>query len=222
MLAIKNIECKLGPEKKTILSDVSIDFSAGEFVAITGENGSGKSTLAKIIMGLIKPTSGKIFLGEKDITDLSISERAQLGVVYAFQTPVRFKGVTVASLLQVAATGEDVLDGKFDGKNAKFLEQVGLDPKEYLTREVNASLSGGELKRIEIASVFARASSAKILIFDEPEAGIDMWSLDNLLDSLKELKKTYRESTIIVISHNAKILEMADRTIVLSHGRVKD
>ena len=220
MLTVKNLECVI--DEKTILSDVSLDFNDGEFIAITGENGSGKSTLAKMIMGLMQPTAGQISLDEKDITKLSISERAQLGITYAFQTPVRFKGVTVASLLQVAATSEDVLDGKFDTKNNKNLEMVGLDPEEYLHREVDASLSGGEIKRIEIASVLARADSAKVLIFDEPEAGIDMWSLDNLLDTLKSLKNNRRDSTIIVISHNPKILEMADRVIILSHGKVKE
>jgi Fe-S cluster assembly ATP-binding protein len=220
MLTVKNLECVI--DEKTILSDVSLDFNDGEFIAITGENGSGKSTLAKMIMGLMQPTAGQISLDKKDITKLSISERAQLGITYAFQTPVRFKGVTVASLLQVAATSEDVLDGKFDTKNNKYLEMVGLNPEEYLHREVNASLSGGEIKRIEIASVLARAGSARVLIFDEPEAGIDMWSLDNLLDTLKSLKNNRRDSTIIVISHNPKILEMADRVIILSHGKVKE
>lgn len=220
MLTVKKLECKIS--KKTVLSDVSLDFNDGEFIVITGENGSGKSTLAKIIMGLMQPTAGQISLDEKDITELSISERAQLGITYAFQTPVRFKGVTVASLLQVAATGEDVLDGKFDTKNNKYLEMVGLNPEEYLHREVDASLSGGEIKRIEIASVLARADSAKVLIFDEPEAGIDMWSLDNLLDTLMSLKNNRHDSIIIVISHNPKILEMADRVIILSHGKVKE
>lgn len=220
MLSVKNLECKIS--NKTILSNVSLDFNDGDFVVITGENGSGKSTLAKMIMGLMQPTAGQISLDEKDITKLPISERAQLGITYAFQTPVRFKGVTVASLLQVAATSEDVLDGKFDAKNNKYLEMVGLNPEEYLHREVDASLSGGEIKRIEIASVLARADSAKVLIFDEPEAGIDMWSLDNLLDTLKSLKNNRRDSTIIVISHNPKILEMADRVIILSHGKVKE
>ena len=212
------MSCVVEPGKKTVLGKISCDFDDGKFIVITGENGSGKSTLAKIIMGLVKPTAGEIWLDNQNITNLSISKRAKLGLSYAFQTPVRFKGVTVASLLQVAATGEDVLDGKFDDKNSRYLEMVGLDPEQYLHREVDSSLSGGELKRIEIASVLARAGSAKVMIFDEPEAGIDLWSLDNLLGVFTSLKKS--GSTVIVISHNAKILNLADRIIVLSHGKI--
>ena len=220
MLSIKNLSYIVEPGQKTVLDDISCDFEDGKFIVITGENGSGKSTLAKTVMGLTKQTSGEIKLSDKNISDLEISERAKLGLSYAFQTPIRFKGVTVASLLQVAATGEDVLDGKIDDKNTRFLEMVGLDPAQYLHREVNNSLSGGELKRIEIASVLARTDSAKVMIFDEPEAGIDLWSLDNLLDVFASLKKSKKDLTIIVISHNAKILKLADRIIVLSHGKI--
>ena len=220
MISIKKMSYIVEPGSKTVLADISCNFDDGKFIVITGENGSGKSTLAKTIMGLAKPTAGEIWLGDQNITNLSISERAKLGLSYAFQTPVRFKGVTVASLLQVAATGEDVLDGKFDDKNSRYLEMVGLDPEQYLHREVDSSLSGGEIKRIEIASVLARADSAKVMIFDEPEAGIDLWSLDNLLGVFTSLKKS--GSTVIVISHNAKILNLADRIIVLSHGKIEE
>ena len=218
MISIKKMSYIVEPGSKTVLDDISCNFDDGKFIVITGENGSGKSTLAKIIMGLAKATAGEIWLDDKNITNLSISERAKLGLSYAFQTPVRFKGVTVASLLQVAATGEDVLDGKFNDKNSQYLEMVGLDPEQYLHREVDSSLSGGEIKRIEIASVLARTDSAKVMIFDEPEAGIDLWSLDNLLGVFTSLKKS--GSTVIVISHNAKILNLADRIIVLSHGKI--
>lgn len=218
MISVKKMSYIVEPGSKTVLDDISCNFDDGKFIVITGENGSGKSTLAKTIMGLAKSTAGEIWLGDQNITNLSISERAKLGLTYAFQTPVRFKGVTVAGLLQVAATGEDVLDGKFDDKNSRYLEMVGLDPEQYLHREVDSSLSGGEIKRIEIASVLARADSAKVMIFDEPEAGIDLWSLDNLLGVFASLKK--RGSTVVVISHNAKILNLADRIIVLSHGKI--
>ena len=218
MISIKKMSYIVEPGSKTVLDDISCNFDDGKFIVITGENGSGKSTLAKTIMGLAKATTGEIWLDDQNITNLSISERAKLGLSYAFQTPVRFKGVTVASLLQVAATGEDVLDGKFNDKNSRYLEMVGLDPEQYLHREVDSSLSGGEIKRIEIASVLARADSAKVMIFDEPEAGIDLWSLDNLLGVFTSLKKS--GSTVIVISHNAKILNLADRIIVLSHGKI--
>ncbi len=219
MLSLKNIEFKPDGKRKPVLNIDTHVFDKG-FTVITGENGSGKSTLAKVIMGLTKPTNGTISFDNQDITNLSVSERAQLGFTYAFQTPVRFKGVTVASLLQVAATGEDELKGRFDAENAKYLEMVGLNPEEYLHREVNNSLSGGELKRIEIASVLARTESSKVLIFDEPEAGIDLWSFDNLIEVFKDLKRTHRKSAIIIISHNEEMLKMADQVLIMSHGKI--
>ena len=223
MLKIKNLTYIAQDNNQKIINNVSCDFNKGKFFVITGENGSGKSTLAKLIAGLIAPTSGQISLGDTDITNLPIVERANLGISYAFQTPVRFKGVTVASLLQVAATGVDVLDQKISPENTCFLSLVGLSEEQYLHREVNNSLSGGELKRIEIASILARIYNQKsnFAIFDEPEAGIDLWSLDNLLEVFADLKKTHKDITIVVISHNQKILKMADQIVLMSKGRIK-
>lgn len=223
MLKIKNLTYVAQDNNQKIINNVSCDFNKGKFFVITGENGSGKSTLAKLIAGLITPTSGQISLGDSDITNLPIVERANLGISYAFQTPVRFKGVTVASLLQVAATGVDVLDQKIAPENARFLSLVGLNEEQYLHREVNNSLSGGELKRIEIASILARIYNQKsnFAIFDEPEAGIDLWSLDNLLEVFADLKKTHKDITIVVISHNQKILKMADQIVLMSKGKIK-
>ena len=223
MLKIKNLTYIAQDNNQKIIDNVSCDFNKGKFFVITGENGSGKSTLAKLIAGLIAPTSGQISLCDTDITNLPIVERANLGISYAFQTPVRFKGVTVASLLQVAATGVDVLDQKISPENTRFLSLVGLSEEQYLHREVNNSLSGGELKRIEIASILARIYNQKsnFTIFDEPEAGIDLWSLDNLLEVFADLKKTHKDITIVVISHNQKILKMADQIVLMSKGKIK-
>ena len=178
-----------------ILKGISFDIRENELVVITGPNGSGKSTLAKCVMGINDVSDGKIILDDDDITDKAITESAKLGIDFAFQQQVKIKGVTVKDLL-VGAGAE---------KPEKYLEMVGLVPEEYLDRELSGSLSGGELKRIEIASVLARGS--KLMIFDEPEAGIDLWSFDNLVDVFKKLKKNH---SIIIISHQERIIKLAD------------
>jgi Fe-S cluster assembly ATP-binding protein len=188
-----------------ILKGISFDIRENELAVITGPNGSGKSTLAKCIMGINKISGGQIIFDDDDITDKAITERAKLGIAFAFQQPVKIKGVTVRDLL-VAAGAE---------KPEKYLEMVGLVPEEYLDREISGSLSGGELKRIEIASVLARDS--KLMIFDEPEAGIDLWSFDNLVDVFKKLKKNH---SIIIISHQERIIRLADRVLVLEKGKI--
>ena len=216
MLDLQNIVfmVKNGTKKRTIIDNLSLKVKAGEFVVITGPNGSGKSTLAKIIMGINKPTSGQIIFDKQDITKMSITDRAKLGIVYSFQQPLHFKGLTVKDLLQVAATGQETFlkDNKTNYK--KLLEIVGLG-EEYLDREINNSLSGGELKRIEIASVLAR--NAKLMVFDEPEAGIDIWSFSRLVNVFQKLRKDH---TIIVISHQKRIIDIANRVIIIRDGKI--
>lgn len=188
-----------------ILKGISFDIRENELVVITGPNGSGKSTLAKCIMEINDVSDGKIILDDDDITDKTITERAKLGIAFAFQQPVKIKGVTVKDLLVAAgATCPE-----------KCLEAVGLNQEEYLDRELSGTLSGGELKRIEIASVLARDS--KLMIFDEPEAGIDLWSFDNLVDVFKKLKKNH---SIIIISHQERIIKLADKVLVLEKGKI--
>ena len=215
MLELKNISFSAESEngEKQILKDVSLKIDDG-FVVITGPNGGGKSTLAKIIAGIIKPTSGQIILDGEDITDLTITERAKKGISFAFQQPVRFKGITVHDLISLAA-GE-----KIDVARAcSYLSQVGLCARDYINREVNASLSGGELKRIEIATVLAR--STKVSIFDEPEAGIDLWSFNSLIKVFEKMHSTLGGS-IIIISHQERILNIADKVVVIANGSVQD
>ena len=219
MLELKDISFK-----KDILKDVSLKVKPGELIVITGPNGSGKSTLAEIIAGIKTPNKGQILFAEKngkktDITDLAITDRAKLGIAYSFQQPVHFKGVKVRDLLQIALTGEETLVQSNDKKIDQLLESVGLEPSEYLDREINSSLSGGELKRIEIASVLARG--AKLTIFDEPEAGIDIWSFDNLIKVFKKSRKEIKNSSIIIISHQKKIMEIADRIILINKGKIE-
>ncbi|MBR2741383.1 ATP-binding cassette domain-containing protein [Candidatus Saccharibacteria bacterium] len=197
--------------KAKILDQISLVFKSNSLTAITGPNGSGKSTLADIIIGIKPATSGTITLDKEDITNLGITARAQKGIAYAFQQPVHLKGISVYELLNIAS-GE--LISKEDA--TQCLQKVGLSP-EYLTREINDKLSGGELKRIEIASVLAR--NAKIIIFDEPEAGIDLWSFDNLVKVFKKLKSD--NVTLIIISHQERILKLADEIIVLDGGKIK-
>ena len=212
MLELKNINFKR--DNKVILNNINLTLDDNKFYCITGTNGSGKSTLAKIIMGLTTPDSGSILYNGKDITNLSVDERAKLGIGFAFQTPVTFKGLTVYDLLKIA-TGKAV-----EKKEAcDILSKVGLCAKEYIDRELNNSLSGGELKRIEIASVIAR--NPNISIFDEPEAGIDLWSFKYLTEIFKEigLKK---KGTTIVISHQERILSIADAIILLEAGQIKE
>ena len=199
-------------ENKEILHDINLTIN-DRFVAITGPNGGGKSTLAKIIAGIYTPTSGRILLDGEDITDLSITERARKGISFAFQQPVRFKGLTVKDLITLAS-------GRPIGvpEACAFLSEVGLCAKDYIDREVDGSLSGGELKRIEIAMIMAR--STKLSVFDEPEAGIDLWSFSNLIQVFEHLHEKINGS-ILIISHQERILNIADRIIVLADGKVQ-
>lgn len=213
MIELKNVSFSAdGEEKKEILKDITLTIDES-FAAITGPNGGGKSTLAKLIAGIYKPTAGKIIYDGVDITDMSITDRARLGVSFAFQQPVRFKGITVKDLITVAA-------GKKIGVSEAcvYLSEVGLCAREYINREINASLSGGELKRIEIATILARGT--KLSIFDEPEAGIDLWSFNNLISVFENMRKTLGGS-IIIISHQERILNIAERIIVLNGGRLE-
>ena len=199
-------------DNKKILKDINLTIDLEKFIAITGPNGSGKSTLVKIIMGIEKPDSGKIIFDGKDITNLSINERANLGISFAFQQPVKFKGITVYDLLKMAAKK------KITKKEAcEVLSRVGLCAKEYVDREVNGSLSGGELKRIEIATVVLRG--AKLTIFDEPEAGIDLWSFNNLIEVFENMRELIKGTTLI-ISHQERILNIADEVILLKAGKI--
>ena len=212
MLELKDI-CFTRQNKK-ILDNINLKIDTNKFIAITGPNGSGKSTLVKIIMGIEKPDSGKVILDGKDITSLSIDKRAKLGIGFAFQQPVKFKGVTVYDLLKIASEKE------INKKEAcEILSQVGLCAKEYVDREVNGSLSGGELKRIEIATVAVRKS--KLTIFDEPEAGIDLWSFNNLIEVFERMRNLIKGTTLI-ISHQEKILNIADEVILMKQGKIEE
>lgn len=212
MLKLENIS--FFKDNKQILDNVSLDIDENKFIAITGPNGSGKSTLAKIIMGLFKPDTGRIIFNGQDITNLSITERAKIGIGFAFQQPVKFKGLTVRDLIEIAA-GKDIKISEA----CNYLSDVGLCAQEYLNREISASLSGGELKRIEIAMLAAKKS--KLTIFDEPEAGIDLWSFNNLIGVFEKMHEEIQGS-IIVISHQERILDIADEIILLNNGTVSD
>lgn len=215
MLELKNICYSVVDDDgnvKKILDDVSLKLTEG-FTVITGPNGSGKSTIAKIIMGILKPDSGKIFLDGEDITDMSVTERARLGVSFAFQQPVRFKGIKVKDLINFAAGKEISISDA-----CRYLSEVGLCARDYIDREVNSSLSGGELKRIEIATLLAR--STKLSLFDEPEAGIDIWSFNSLIKVFEKLHDDIN-GTIVIISHQERILNVADRIVLLSGGKVE-
>jgi Fe-S cluster assembly ATP-binding protein len=210
MLEFKNVSYET-PEGKVILRDVSIKID-DRFVAVTGPNGSGKSTMAKLIAGIYTPTSGQILLDGVDITNLSITERAKSGISFAFQQPVRFKGITVKELISIAS-GKNISVAEA----CSYLSEVGLCAKDYVNREVDGSLSGGELKRIEIAMINARGT--KLSVFDEPEAGIDLWSFNNLIQVFRNMyEKT--KGTILIISHQERILDIADKIIVIADGRV--
>lgn len=215
MLELKNICFTVEEDNniKEILKDVNLAIDNSKFIAITGPNGGGKSTLAKIICGIKKPTSGQILLDGKDITNLNITDRAKLGVSFAFQMPVKFKGITVYDLISLAA-GKNIT--KKEACN--YLHQVGLCAKEYIDREVNNSLSGGELKRIEIATIIARGT--KISLFDEPEAGIDIWSFNNLINVFEKMRNDINGS-IIIISHQERILNIADEIVLIENGEIK-
>ena len=210
MLEFKNVSYET-PEGKVILRDVSLKID-DRFVAVTGPNGSGKSTMAKLIAGIYTPTSGRILLDGVDITDLSITDRAKAGISFAFQQPVRFKGITVKELISIAS-GKNISVAEA----CSYLSEVGLCAKDYVNREVDGSLSGGELKRIEIAMINARGT--KLSVFDEPEAGIDLWSFNNLIQVFRNMyEKT--KGTIVIISHQERILDIADKIIVIADGRV--
>ena len=215
MLELKNVSYAVEEDgkEKYIIKDVSLVLNE-RFVAFTGPNGGGKSKLAKLIAGILTPTSGRIYLDGEDVTDLSITERAKKGISYAFQQPVRFKGLTVRDLIHISA-----------GKALKvsdacaYLSEVGMCARDYIDREVNASLSGGELKRIEIATILAR--STKLSVFDEPEAGIDLWSFGNLIKVFEKMhEKT--QGKILIISHQERILNIADKIVVIANGKIKE
>ena len=214
MLELKGICFSAEDESREveILNDINLTID-DRFVAVTGPNGSGKSTLAKIIAGILTPTQGQILLDGVDVTDMSITERANMGISFAFQQPVRFKGITVKELLSIAA-GKDASMAEI----CEMLSEVGLCARDYINREVNASLSGGELKRIEIAMIMARRT--KVSIFDETEAGIDLWSFQNLIRVFEKMHEEINGS-ILIISHQERILNIADQIILLSDGQIK-
>ena len=216
MLELKHVSFSVSDsEEKEIVKDLSLSVDSGKFVVITGPNGGGKSTMAKLIAGIEKPTEGQILLNGVDITDLSVTQRAKLGIGYAFQQPVRFKGIRVFDLLKIAS-GQAI-----SMKEAcAYLSEVGLCAKDYIEREVNASLSGGELKRIEIATVLARRT--KLSVFDEPEAGIDLWSFRNLIEVFRKMREDIQDSSILIISHQERILNIADEIVVLKNGRLEN
>ena len=215
MLELINVSFEVDTEneKKEILKDVSLKID-DRFVAITGPNGGGKSTLAKIIAGIYQPTSGKILFDGEDITNMSITERARKGISFAFQQPVRFKGLTVKDLITLAA-GKSINVSEA----CTYLSEVGLCARDYINREVNASLSGGELKRIEIAMIMARGT--KLSVFDEPEAGIDLWSFNNLIKVFRGMYERTK-GMIVIISHQERILDIADKIVVVTGGEVSD
>ena len=210
MLELQNVNYEI--DGKLILKDINIKIE-DHFIAVTGPNGSGKSTLAKIISGIEMPTSGKIILDGEDITELSVTERAKKGISYAFQQPVRFKGLTVKDLMRLAA-GKDTTYSQL----CNMLEEVGLQSRNYINRSLDASLSGGELKRIEIAMIFARSS--KLSLFDEPEAGIDLWSFQKLIGIFEKMVERTK-GNVIIISHQERILNIADKIIYLKDGIIE-
>ena len=210
-------ELRVEAKGKQILRGLNLAIADGEIVVITGPNGSGKSTLAKTIAGIVKPASGKLIFNGSDLSKLNVTERAQAGIAFSFQQPVKFKGITARELLEISAGTDDDSDATAE----KYLEMVGLSPSEYLEREVNGSLSGGELKRIEIASILAR-EKAQLLIFDEPEAGIDMWSFDNLVQIFQKMRRDTAGRSILIISHQREMMKMADRVVILRDGKVAD
>ena len=215
MLELQNLSFLVDSEtsaKKDIIKNINLTIDDRKFVAITGPNGGGKSTLAKLIMGIEKPTGGKILFNGTDITHMSISERANLGISFAFQQPVRFKGIKVKDLITLAA-GDSI---NFAGV-CEYLSKVGLCARDYINRDVDASLSGGELKRIEIATIIAR--NTPLSVFDEPEAGIDLWSFNNLIKVFEEFHK--QQKSLIIISHQERILNIADEIIIIADGTVR-
>lgn len=216
MMKLQNVSFEVEGEhtRKEILRDINLEIEDKRFIVITGPNGGGKSTLARVIAGIEKPTSGKLYLDDMDITDMSVTERARLGISFAFQQPVRFKGITVKDLI-VLASGNPKLSTV---GACEYLSEVGLCARDYINREVDASLSGGELKRIEIATVIAR--DTRVSVFDEPEAGIDLWSFNNLIRVFEKMHEQ-KERSILIISHQERILNIADEIVVIADGRVE-
>ena len=213
MLKLDQVYWK-APDGEEIVKGVSLEIAPGRLTVVTGPNGGGKTSIAKLVAGLMAPTAGKILLDGEEITDLDITQRARRGIAYAFQQPVRFKGITVRDLLEIAAG--DALD---EDTLCSLLGKVGLCARDYMDRPVDASLSGGESKRIEIASVLARRD-ARLLVFDEPEAGIDLWSFSKLVETFQELHRS-QNGTLLIISHQERILSIADEIIVIADGAVR-
>ena len=215
MLELKNISFAVDDElgNKEIIKDLSLTVEEGKFVVITGPNGGGKSTLARLIAGIEQPSSGQILFNGEDITEMSITDRAKAGISFAFQQPVKFKGIQVIDLLRIAS-------GKYlsIADACAYLSEVGLCARDYINREVNGSLSGGELKRIEIATVMARGT--KLSVFDEPEAGIDLWSFQNLIQVFERMQEKNADGSIMIISHQERILDIADEIVVIADGRI--
>ena len=216
MLELQNLSFQVADDsehQKEIIKDVNLTFPDHSFIAITGPNGGGKSTLAKLIMGIERPTAGRILFNGIDVTDMDITERAKAGISFAFQQPVRFKGIKVKDLISLAAGNQVKLSEVCD-----YLSKVGLCARDYIHRDVDASLSGGELKRIEIASIIAR--NTPLAVFDEPEAGIDLWSFNNLITVFEEMHRS-SENSLLIISHQERILSIADEIVVLAGGCVQ-
>ena len=211
MLELKNLKWT-APDGKEILKGINFTVPDNRLVAVTGPNGGGKTTIAKMIAGIEKPDSGEILLNGENITDMTVTERARKGISYAFQQPVRFKGLTVRALIELSA-GEKLSEDRL----CNVLSKVGLCAREYIDREVSTSLSGGEIKRIEIATVLERPS--RLAVFDEPEAGIDLWSFNSLISVFEELRKK-QNKTLVIISHQERILSVADEIVVVSDGEV--
>ena len=216
MLEIRNLSFSVNDDSsdKEIIQNIDLVIPDNKLIVITGPNGGGKSTLAKLIAGIEKPTSGSIFFDGQDITNTSVTDRAKMGISFAFQQPVRFKGIQVVDLIRLA-TGKDISIADA----CQYLAEVGLCAKDYINREVNASLSGGELKRIEIATVMARQT--KLSVFDEPEAGIDLWSFQNMIQIFEQMRASIENSSIMIISHQERILEIADEIVVLADGKIE-